>query len=191
MSAASPAKTRTAVVVLADGFEEIEAVTPVDILRRAGIQVTVAGVGKTEITGSNGIRVLADTRVDQVLDLPDALVLPGGAQGAANLRDCVEVSRLIERMDAEKRLIAAICASPAVVLAKTGVLDGRKATCYPGYEKTLPRKIFFSDSRVVSDGGVITSRGPGTALEFSLQIVLELVGKDAADSILQKTLART
>lgn len=186
----APGKARTAVVVLADGFEEIEAVTPVDILRRAGIQVTVAGVGKTEVTGSNGLRILADTRVEQVQELPDVLVLPGGAQGAANLRDSAEVSGLIHRMAEARKLIAAICAAPAVVLAKTGVLDGRKATCYPGYEKTLPGKIYFSDHRVVSDDGVITSRGPGTALEFSLQIVRELVGKEVADVILQKTLAR-
>ncbi len=181
---------KTALVILADGFEEIEAVTPIDILRRAGVQVTVAGLDKDVVTGSNGIRVQADLVLDRYEGLPDAVVLPGGAQGASNLSNSLHVKNLLTRMRNADRLIAAICAAPALVLARNGFLDGKTATCYPGYEKNFAASITFSADRVVSDGQLLTSRGPGTALEFSLELVRRLAGSATADAILLKTLAK-
>ena len=178
---------KTVLVALADGFEEIEAVTPIDILRRAGVNVIVAGVGKTDVTGAQGLVIKTDVQLESYQGLPDALVLPGGAQGAANLRDSEALSALIARLKDTDRVIGAICAAPAVVLSKTGVMDGKKATCYPGYEKTMGPSIRFSGDRVVRDGRLITSRGPGTALEFSLELVRQLVDSATADNILQKT----
>lgn len=181
---------KSVLVVLADGFEEIEAVTPIDILRRAGLDVTVAGLDKLEITGANGIRIKADVELDKFSNLPDAVVLPGGAQGASNLGQSDSVKALLTRMRDGKRLIGAICAAPALVLARQGFLDGKKATCYPGYEKNFGFGITFSESRVVVDGDVVTSRGPGTAFEFSIELVRRLMDEKTAVSILEKTLAR-
>ncbi|HTL70618.1 MAG TPA: DJ-1 family glyoxalase III [Candidatus Eisenbacteria bacterium] len=181
---------KTVLVALADGFEEIEAVTPIDVLRRAGVEVTVAGVGKDVVTGANGVKIQADLRLEDYGGLPDAVVLPGGAMGAANLRDSQAVSGLLKRMKENGRLIAAICASPGVVLARQGYLDGKSATCYPGYEKNFPSSARYSAERVVGDGHLVTSRGPGTALEFSLELVRRLVDAPTADKILQATLAK-
>ena len=182
---------KAVLVALADGFEEIEAVTPIDILRRAGLEVLVAGVGKTELTGSNGIRLRADLELEKYAGpLPDAIVLPGGAQGASNLAASKAVSALLERMRGEGRLIAAICAAPAVVLGRTGLLDGKTATCYPGYEKNFGPSVSFSQERVVTDGRVITSRGPGSAMEFALEIVRELVDPATAERLTRALVAR-
>lgn len=181
---------KSVVVALADGFEEIEAVTPIDILRRAGLEVIVAGVGKIAVRGQGGLVIQADMKIEDYTATPDALVLPGGSLGASNLKNSDAVTSLIARLDKEHRLIAAICAAPAVVLPKTGVLDGKTATCYPGFERNFGSKITFSDRRVVNDGHVVTSRGPGTALEFSIELVRRLVDDATADDILQKTLAK-
>lgn len=179
------------VVLLADGFEEIEAVTPVDILRRAGCEVTVAGVGKDLVTGANGLQIKVDVLIEQYEGLPDAVVLPGGAQGATNLRNSDIVLSLLDRMKQADRLVGAICAAPGVVLPKTGILKGKKATCYPGYERNFGYETTFSPDRVVTDGKLVTSRGPGTALEFSIELVRRLVSDEVADDILKKTLAKT
>ncbi len=181
---------KSALVILADGFEEIEAVTPIDILRRAGVDVTVAGLGGIEITGTNGVTFRADTMLEDFKGLPDAVVLPGGARGASNLGESAAVKAFLVRMRDAKKLIAAICAAPALVLGRHGFLDGRKATCYPGYEKNFGSRITFSDARVVVDGDIVTSRGPGTSLEFSLELVRILVGAETAAGILEKTLAK-
>lgn len=181
---------KTVLVPLADGFEEIEAVTPIDILRRAELDVIVAGVGKKEVTGSRGLKVFADTTIEEFHGLPDAVVLPGGAQGASNLKRSPAVADLLARMKGEGRLIAAICASPAVVLAGSGVLEGKKATCYPGYEKNFGPGTTFSDARVVVDGRVITSRGPGTAMEFALDLVRALVDDATAERLRAALVAR-
>jgi 4-methyl-5(b-hydroxyethyl)-thiazole monophosphate biosynthesis len=181
---------KSVLVVLADGFEEIEAVTPIDILRRAGLDVTVAGLDKLEVAGQSGLKIRADLTLDRFEGLPDAVVLPGGAQGASNLGASSSLSALLVKMREKKRLIAAICAAPALVLARQGFLNGRKATAYPGYEKNFSSEIAFSDARVVVDGDLVTSRGPGTALEFSLELVRRLVDDKTAADILAKTLAR-
>lgn len=172
-------------VVIAEGFEEIEAVTPVDVLRRAGFDVTVAAAGSSKsVKGSHGIRLEADVLLKDVKEIPDAVVLHGGIPGAKNLAASKELSALLSTMKTQGRLIGAICAAPALVLAPAGLLEGKKATCYPGYEKELAAgKAVFSDSRVVVDGRVITSRGPGTALEFSLEIVKQLGESPKAESL--------
>lgn len=172
-------------MVIAEGFEEIEAITPIDTLRRAGFEVTVAAVGSSKsVTGSHGVRLEADTLLKDIKETPDAVVMHGGIPGAENLAKSKELLALLSRMKSEGRLIAAICAAPALVLAPAGILGGKKATCYPGYEKELSAgKAIFSPERVVVDGQVITSRGPGTALEFSLEIVKQLGAVQKAESL--------
>jgi 4-methyl-5(b-hydroxyethyl)-thiazole monophosphate biosynthesis len=182
---------KSVLVVLADGFEEIEAITPIDLLRRAGIEVIVAGVGKREITGSHDITIETDVLLEQYQGLPDAVVLPGGMPGAANLRKSEALSDILQKMKKNGKWIGAICAAPAVVLAPQGILDGKKATCFPGYEDQFGGKIIFSEERVVRDGGVITSRGPGSAAEFSLELVAQLAGAEQAKKISQSALIKS
>lgn len=179
-------------VVLAEGFEEIEAVTPIDVLRRAGFEVTIAAVGSSKsVKGSHGIRLEADLLLKDIKETPDAVVMHGGIPGAENLAKSKEFTELLSKMKKEGRLIAAICAAPALVLAPAGILEGKKATCYPGYEKELiAGKAIFSPERVVVDGHVITSRGPGSALEFSLEIVRSLADDKTADKLAKALLAK-
>lgn len=177
-------------VVLATGFEEIEAVTPIDVLRRAGAEVTVAGVGSLEVSGSRGLKVVADVRLEDYRDLPDLVVLPGGSPGAENLSRSEALKTLLTKMKDSGRWIGAICAAPAVVLAGQGQLSGKKATCYPGYEKSFPSDARFVEDRVVRDGQLVTSRGPGTALEFSLELAKQVVDPALAAKISELMLAK-
>lgn len=172
-------------MVIAEGFEEIEAITPIDTLRRSGLHVTVASVGPSlNVQGSHGVRLEADILLKDYRETPDALVMHGGIPGAENLARSKELSALLVKMKKEDRWIAAICAAPSLVLAPLGILEGKKATCYPGYEDALQKgKARFKEDRVVVDGHVITSRGPGTALEFSLEIVRRLVDEASAESL--------
>lgn len=179
---------KKALVVLAEGFEEIEVSTPIDILRRAGVDVTVAGIGGTVIKGAHNVAINADIDLEKYDSVPDAVIFPGGMPGAENLARSSKVKELIKSMAAEGKLIAAICASPALVLAPMGLLDGRNATCYPGMEENFSSKVKPVKEKVVQDGNVITSMGPATALPFALKIVENLVGKETADSIAQATL---
>lgn len=183
-------QVKKVLLVLTDGFEEIEAITPIDILRRAGLEVLVAGLDKTVLTGSWGVRVSADLLLKDVKDTPEAIVLPGG-RGAPTLGASKEVQAVIAHLQSLDKTVAAICAAPGVVLAKNGLLKGKKATCFPGYEKDLAAggAIFLSD-RVVTDGQTVTSRGPGTALEFSLELVRKLVSPAKAVEIAESVLAR-
>jgi len=167
-------------VILAEGFEEIEAIAPIDVLRRAGIDVIVAGLSGKTVTGAHGVKVEADIVLGDMKGLPDAIFLPGGLPGATNLEASPAVIDLIRRMHQEKRLVTAICASPALALQKSGILEGKRATCYPGYEKNFSSGVTFTEERVVKDGNVITSRGPGSAIEFALKLVEELAGKEKA-----------
>lgn len=180
---------QSVLIVLADGFEEIEAITPIDVLRRAGLEVVVAGVGGRMVKGSHGITVEADTTIEEVDELPDAIVLPGGMPGAENLSKSTSLRNLLERMEADGRQIAAICAAPAVALAPTGILDGRRATCYPGFERRFSDAITFVAERVIADGNIITSRGPGTALEFALALAEALAGPERAQELRERMLA--
>ncbi len=181
---------KTAVVILADGFEEIEGIAPIDVLRRAGVRVTVAGLGTKHIKSSRGLTIQADVLFSDYKDFPDVVILPGGLPGATNLAQAKEVGEFVKKMNSAQKLVAAICAAPAVVLAPLGILDQKKVTCYPGCEAELPKEALYSQERVVMDGNLITSRGPGTALEFSLEIIKYLLGKDVAESLRGKMLIR-
>ena len=176
---------KSVLVVLADGFEEIEAITAIDVLRRAGLEVIVAGVGMREVEGSHEITVETNVILEQYQGLPDALVLPGGMPGAANLKKSQSLENLLQKMKKAGKVIGAICAAPAVVLSPNGILDGKKATCFPGFGGDLSPKVIFVEDRVVRDGQIVTSRGPGSALEFSLELVSLLVSPEAAKKLAQ------
>ena len=169
-----------ALVVLAEGFEEIEATTIVDVLRRARIEVTTASLGATLVQGSHGISIMADAKLDSLRAQSfDAVVLPGGLPGSTSLRDDQRVHELVKVHVEQGRLVGAICAAP-IALEAAGVLKGRRATSYPGHELPSARYV---DDRVVEDGNVVTSRGPGTAFAFALHLVERLVGADVADRL--------
>jgi 4-methyl-5(b-hydroxyethyl)-thiazole monophosphate biosynthesis len=169
-------------VPLAEGFEELEAVTIIDILRRAGIDVVVASLGVSPVTGAHGIRLAADTPLAALAEQDfDMLALPGGMPGADHLKKDPLITDLVRRMHEKGRALAAICAAP-MVLEAAGVLDGRRATSYPGFLAGAGKAVIVGDA-VVVDGGVITSRGPGTALDFALTLVEELAGPSVRQSI--------
>lgn len=178
-------------VLLADGFEEVEAVTPIDFLRRAGVDVAVAAVDGSKAVGSHGIGVEADVSLAELSARSlDGVVLPGGMPGAANLAKSRQVQRLINDLLADGRLVAAICAAPAKVLAPMGVLDGKRATCFPGDEKEFGPAVEFSEDRVVRDGNIITSRGAGTAAEFSEELIRYLLGDEPAVEVHRRTVQK-
>ena len=187
---------KKAVVLLADGFEEVEAVTPIDFLRRAGCDVTVAGVSGDVVTGAHGIKIRTDSSVPESHQRFDAVIVPGGMPGAENVAASTAAIELLKATNDSGALVAAICAAPAVVLAANGLLNGKRATCYPGFEAGFEKAnqkgagIDFSTNRVVGDGNLITSRGPGTAAEFALAIVRYLVGGEAADTLYEGTLQK-
>lgn len=179
--------TKKVVVVLADGFEEVEALCPIDMLRRAGAEVTVAALEGKVVTGSHGVPVVCDAPFGAVKDRKwDAIILPGGGRGARNLRDSAEVLTSVVRLFREGALVAAICASPAVVLGRSGLLEGRHVTCYPGCDDAAPEIAFDHTVRVARDGNLITSEGAGTAMEFAMEIVGYLYGPEAEASLKAK-----
>lgn len=167
-------------VPLAEGFEEIEAVTVVDLLRRAGIEVHTASLDGPRVTGSHGIALMADIALDAALaDDYDMIVLPGGMPGAEHLKNDPRVISLLRRFAAEGRYTAAICAAPSV-LAHAGLLEERAATSFPGVlNANSAPGIRLRDEAVVVDGKVVTSRGAGTAMEFGLALVGLLEGAEA------------
>lgn len=170
---------------LAEGFEEIEALTAVDVLRRAGIPLkTVSITSALQVTGAHGITVTADVIYDNTLfSNPAWLILPGGMPGALNLYECAPLQGLLERQAQSKEgRIAAICAAPAVVLGQLGLLEGHKATCYPGFEKDLKGAV-VKDSPVTVDKKFVLGNGPANALLWALTIVKEELGVDVAESI--------
>jgi 4-methyl-5(b-hydroxyethyl)-thiazole monophosphate biosynthesis len=175
--------SKEVLVPIAEGTEELEAVTIVDVLRRAGAQVTVASVGGLQVTASRGVHLVADTLISDCSGKRfDLIVLPGGMPGAQNLCDSSLLGVLLKRQDDEGRLFGAICASPAVVLEHHGLLEGKKATSYPSFMDQL-KSAKATPSRVVVDGQCVTSQGPGTALEFALTLVELLFGKEKAKEI--------
>jgi len=180
---------KKAVVILADGFEELEAISVIDILRRANIDTTVAGLDKLNIKGSHGVIISADKILDESGDY-DACVFPGGMQGATNLSASEKVKKLIQKMNSANKIIAAICASPVIVLGPSSILKNRHAVCYPGMEKEFPKDVKYKDSDVVIDGNIITSRGPATAVAFALAIVQQLAGKVIAENVRKAILAK-
>ena len=180
---------KRAVVLLADGFEEVEAITQIDFLRRAGIETVVAGVTARDVVGGHDIRVNTDITVDEYADSFDAVVLPGGATGARHIAADEQSMQLIRRAFEQGKLVAAICAAPGVVLGANGLLGDHTFTCYPGFQEQATSGRFVED-RVVVEDNLITSRGPGTAAEFALSIVTYLVGGEAARELHERTLQK-
>lgn len=173
-----------ALVFIADGFEEIEALTSVDLLRRGGVDVkTVSAGGGNLRKGAHGVQILCDTLLSSAdWDQADMLVLPGGWPGAENLgQDTVLTGKLKEFAADPKKWVAAICAAP-YVLGGLGLLRGKRATCYPGFEKYL-EGADVTGGRVERDGHIITGRGPGTASDFALELVEVLEGKEKAEDV--------
>ncbi len=171
-------------VPLATGFEELEAITVIDLLRRADIEVVVAGLEAGPVRGSHGIELVPDTTLDDVLtDDFDLVALPGGLPGADHLAADPRLRELLCRMAAENRYTAAICAAPRA-LAAAGLLAGKRATSFPGAlsEEALTG-VSYQQAAVVTDGNIITSRGPGTAMDFALTLIETLAGKAARDEV--------
>jgi 4-methyl-5(b-hydroxyethyl)-thiazole monophosphate biosynthesis len=159
----------TALIILAEGFEEIEAVTPIDLLRRAQIGVTIAGLSGLWVRGGHDSIIQAEVLLSQCDERYDALILPGGGAGTENLRKSAAVVRRVKEHFNKGLLCAAICAAPTV-FGVAGILRGKHATCYPGCEDLCTDAI-MEKSAVVKDGNIITSRGAGTAIDFSLEII--------------------
>ena len=169
-------------VPLAQGCEEIEAVTVIDILRRAGIEVVSAGLDSLPVRASRGVVLLPDTTLDSALKLDfDMVVLPGGQPGSNNLKADMRILDLLRRMVEQGKYVAAICAAPSV-LAASGILDGKRATSFPGALNAFP-KVQQQHTAVVEDGKLITSRGPGTAMDFALVLVERLMGKTKREEV--------
>ena len=196
---------KKAIVLLAEGFEEVEALTPVDYLRRAGIEVTIASVGIKDagesplVTGSHGIKAAADTALETLaaerkLESAawDAVIVPGGLPGADNLAASAETQVFVKSMAGAGKPICSICASPARVLAPLGLLTGKKFTCYPGQEANIRAGDAAGaerlQDRVVIDGNLITSQGAGTAGEFSIAIIAKLAGEAEAEKLRERLL---
>lgn len=174
---------------LANGFEEIEALTPLDVLRRAGVQVTTVGVGGDSIMGAHGIRVQADIPDTMYRDSsPNMIILPGGMPGSENLDNSRVVDAALRAAARNDAYLCAICAAP-MVLGKRGYLSGKRAVCYPGFEAYLEGAT-VTDARVECDGKVITSKGMGVALEFGLALVEALCGKEKAEQIAASVFAK-
>jgi len=172
-------------IYLAPGFEEIEAVTIIDLLRRADIDVTVAGLEEGAVTGSHGISIQSDVYYEDINpDEFDYMVLPGGQPGTNNLKQNLKVLDSLKKFRTENKLIGAICAAP-IVLHEAGILEGKKVTSYPSEEKVFNTSIYQS-SAVVKDDNIITSRGVGTAIDFALDLIGEIKG----EKVKQETAAR-
>lgn len=180
---------KKAVILLATGFEEIEAVTVIDILRRAGIEIIIAGLDGVNIKGSHGITVAADKKISDLKPEFDAIILPGGMPGALHLHNSTEVNGFIKDMHSKGALIAAICAAPSVIMAPIGLLENKNATCYPGNQIDFGKSTRYKDKAVVTDGNIITSQGPGTSMEFALSIVEKIIGGETVKKLKKHVLA--
>ncbi|MBE6811382.1 MAG: DJ-1/PfpI family protein [Ruminococcaceae bacterium] len=168
---------------LAEGFEEIEALTPVDYLRRAGIIVTTVGVGAKNITGAHNITVAADITTQELPENADfdGVILPGGMPGTLNLEKDTTVMHFVNRAYNENKLLCAICAAPSV-LGHAGILNGKKATCFPGFEEDLTGAV-ATGAPVEKDGNIITARGAGVAADFAFAIIAACKDQETADKI--------
>ena len=177
-------------VPLAPGFEELEAITITDLLVRAGVDVITAGLDENPVTASRGTTVIPDTSIDKIKhEIFDLIVLPGGLPGADHLQNDSRIQTLLKAHAKKNIYIAAICAAPKA-LDQAGLLDNKTATAYPGtLENTNNKSISISDQAIVIDGNIITSRGPGTAMDFALKLIELLEGKDKKDEV-EKQLQR-
>lgn len=169
------------ITVLAEGFEEVEAVTPVDLLRRARIQVSVLGLNSLAIRGAHGLILSADSLFETFVESADGIILPGGQPGTTNLANSPIVIEKVKDLFSRGKMCAAICAAPSV-FAKAGILKGLKATCYPSARENITESFYIEQS-VVCDKNVITSRGAGTAIDFSLEIIKYLTDSKTSEEI--------
>lgn len=170
-------------ILLADGFEEAEAIVPADLLRRAGADVALVGVTGPMVTGGHGVAVRCDVTLDQVdFDALEMLVLPGGMGGVENLGKSSAAMELVRRTARSGRYLAAICAAPTL-LGGLGLLEGRQAVCYPGMESAMTGARAKPGNSVVTDGALITGEGPGAAFPFGLKLVEALKGAEAARQV--------
>ena len=179
-----------ALMLLTTGFEEIEAITTIDILRRCGVKVTVAGLVPEPIDGAHKIKIIPDISFEEInLHDFDAVILPGGAPGYQNLRDDKRVIQIVKTAFEQNKIIAAICGAPTV-LSDAGIIKGKKCTIYPGMEEELEKGGGLPQKDiVVVDGNIITSKGPATALPFALALSEIIVGKEMAQNIRKNTLS--
>jgi 4-methyl-5(b-hydroxyethyl)-thiazole monophosphate biosynthesis len=176
----------SALLLLADGFEEIEAITIADVLRRSEVNLVTASLSGNPVRGAHDIKVVPDAQLDAVKSQEfDVIVLPGGMPGSKNLREDPRVLELLRTYAARGKLVAAICAAPTALEA-AGVLKGKRATSFPG--SALPSAEYVEE-RVVEDGNIVTSRGPATAMDFALKLVERLVGRSVAETQRQRLLA--
>lgn len=170
-------------IPLAPGCEELEAVTVIDILRRAGVDVMTAGLQAGSVRCSRGTVLVPDAELDDVLSRNfDMIVLPGGMPGAEHLKNDARIAALLKKMVTQGQYVAAICAAP-MALHAAGLLEGKTVTSYPGMLDELPGTHTYSQQAVVIDGNIVTSRGPGTAMDFALQLVELLCGKAERDEV--------
>ncbi|MDO4199343.1 MAG: DJ-1/PfpI family protein [Clostridia bacterium] len=168
-------------IFLADGFEEIEAIAPRDILKRGGVEVVTVGVTGEMVTSASGLQIKTDTEIENVdIDNLEGIILPGGMPGTTNLKNNQKLLDIIKYCFENKLLIGAICAAPSI-LGEMGVLQGKIACCYPGFEKYL-KGASVSGESVAIDQNIITSKGPGTAMNFGFALLSYLKGKESSDS---------
>ncbi len=177
-------------VLLGTGFEEIEALTPVDLLRRAGVPVKTVGLNGKTVFGGHAIGVACDLTIDE-LDAADAemIILPGGLGGVASIRACARALEAVKTVHDNGKYVAAICAGPTV-LADLGLLTGRKATCYPGQIPNMRDALVVENAACVTDGKIITGTSAGTATAFALALIEALKGPDAARAIADQIVIR-
>lgn len=181
---------KKALIILAPGFEDIEAATCINVLRRGKVEVIIAGLNDLKVLGARGINILADKKLSPEDAQTDACILPGGSQGAKNLASSQLVKDILLKMAAENKIIAAICASPAIVLSPLGILRDKAATCYPGMQEHFNKDTAFKDSEVVVDGNIITSQGPATTMPFAVKILEKLTNKSIAQEVSSDLLMR-
>jgi 4-methyl-5(b-hydroxyethyl)-thiazole monophosphate biosynthesis len=171
-------------VALAEGFETVEALAVVDVMRRGGVEVVTASVGENQrVKSSHNVEVTADKMIRDCMDSQwDLIVMPGGVKGSENLAKSPEVEKLLKNQNAKGRLFGGICAAPAVVLEKQGLLEGKKATCHPGFmDKIAPERQ--QDEGVVVAGNCVTGRGAGWSIPFGLEMLEKLEGKEKREAV--------
>lgn len=177
---------KKAVIFIAPGFEEVEALTPADVLSRAGANVELISITEDKsVTGAHGLTIVCDRVFEgKPIEEKDIIILPGGIPGARNLQHHVGLTDLINKYNNGKKWIAAICAAP-MILGEMGILEGRKATCFPGFEHHL-KKAHHYPTPAITDGHIITGRGIGAAMEFSIEIIANLYGPEKASELREK-----